>query len=344
MPYLFRIFRNFASSSIFPNAVDFGFFILIAIVFLPFSMEIKSLFISIILFAPASFLLGMVAPYAVRLRMKDVFKAGAASGNLYAISTLGSIVGTFLAGFYLIPRFGSFFSLFFLSFILALTALFLAGKEIRHFLSKRFLFFFLPFLIFFIAYPSIASVSRNKNFVADVDTAYGRISVRRSVGYTGGREVMSLSTDPFGTQAAVFVDDPNELVFDYTKFFKMAEVVKPEAKSALMIGGCVYTYPRDFLRNFREANMDVVEIDPGMTEIARKYFGLQENPRMNIIHQDGRIYLNGNAKKYDLIFIDAFNSFSSIPFQLTTIESVRKTFESLADVGAVFVNIISSTG
>ena len=88
--------------------------------------------------------------------------------------------------------------------------------------------------------------------------------------------------------------------------------------------------------------MDVVEIDPDMTEIARKYFGLQENPRMNIIHQDGRIYLNGNAKKYDLIFIDAFNSFSSIPFQLTTIESVRKTFESLADDGAVFVNIISS--
>ena len=88
--------------------------------------------------------------------------------------------------------------------------------------------------------------------------------------------------------------------------------------------------------------MDVVEIDPGMTEIAKKYFGLKDDPRMNIIHQDGRIYLNDNQKQYDIIFLDAFGSFSSIPFQLTTIESVRKVSESMKDNGVVFVNIISS--
>src|SRR3989344_2131684 len=134
------------------------------IVFLPFSMEIKSLLISVILFAPASFLLGMVSPYAVRLRMKDVFKAGAASGNLYAISTLGSIVGIFVAGFYMIPRFGSFFSLFTLFFFLIFTALFLVGKEIRNFLGKRFLSFFLPFLIFAVAYPVAAVMFKDSSF------------------------------------------------------------------------------------------------------------------------------------------------------------------------------------
>ena len=317
-------------------------FVSLTAVVLPFSIEIKSLIISVVLFAPASFLLGMVSPYAVRLRMKEVEKAGAASGNLYAISTLGSIVGTFVAGFYLIPRFGSFFSLFALSFILIFTALFLVEKEIRHFFSKKFLSFFLPFLIFFIVYPVAASVFRNKNFVADLDTEYNRIYVNRGVRHFTSREIISLSTDPFGTQAAIFIDDPDELVFEYTKFFKMAEAVKPDAKDALMIGGGVYTYPRDFLKNFTESTMDVVEIDPGMTEVAKKYFGLKDDPRMNIIHQDGRIYLNGNQKKYDVIFLDAFNSFSSIPFQLTTVESVRKISESLKDDGVVFANIISS--
>lgn len=332
---------------IFVSAVAIAFstvikdFVSSAIVFLPFSMEIKSLFISAVLFAPASFLLGMVSPYAVRLRIKDVFKAGGTSGNLYAISTLGSIVGTFVAGFYIIPRFGSFFSLVALSFVLVLTALFLVGKEIRHFFL-RFFSSKLSFLLIFLIIYFLAVFTFGKgNLIADVDTEYNRIFVKKGIKYSG-REIISLSTDPFGTQAAIFVDDPDELVFDYTKFFKIIEAIKPDATSALMVGGCVYTYPRDFLKNFPEANMDVVEIDPGMTIVAKKYFGLKDDPRMNIIHEDGRIYLNSNTKKYDAIFLDAFNSFSSIPFQLTTVESVRKISESLKDDGVVLANIISA--
>ena len=64
-----------------------------------------------------------------------------------------------------------------------------------------------------------------------------------------------------------------------------------------MIGGAAYTYQRDFLRNFPNANMDVVEIDPGTTDIARKYFGLKNLPNMSIIHEDGRTFLNENKKK-----------------------------------------------
>src|SRR3989344_1046312 len=101
-----------------------------SIILMPFSIELKSVFISIIIFAPTSVLLGMVSPYAVRLRIKDSEKAGRTVGNLYAISTLGSIFGTFLGGFYLIPNFGSNSSLFALSIILVITSALLLGRAI----------------------------------------------------------------------------------------------------------------------------------------------------------------------------------------------------------------------
>jgi spermidine synthase len=110
-----------------------------------------------------------------------------------------------------------------------------------------------------------------------------------------------------------------------------------------MIGGCAYTYPRDFLKNFPEASIDVVEIDSGMTQVAKKYFGLVDDVRMNIFHEDGRTFLNNNQKKYDVIFNDAFNSFF-VPFQLATIEAVEKNFSALNEDGIIIVNLISKSG
>jgi predicted membrane-bound spermidine synthase len=113
-------------------------------------LEVKSVMISLILFAPASFLLGMVSPYAVRLRMNDLTTAGRTTGNLYAISTAGSIFGTFLAGFYIIPNFGSTNSLIILSVVLLLMAVLLLwggrmGKSVMTivFFSNNFLRFHL---------------------------------------------------------------------------------------------------------------------------------------------------------------------------------------------------------
>ena len=308
----------------------------------PFYIEVKSLLISIILFAPASFLLGTVSPYAVRLRMKDVEKAGGTSGNLYAVSTFGSIVGTFLAGFYLIPHFGTFFSLILLSIILVLTAIFLLGYEVLRFFSRYFLsILFLS--LFFGAFSFSTSVAlKEAGLIADINTEYNRIFIMNGVDSITEKPTINLSTDPFGVQASIFINDTDNLVFNYTKFFKIIEFLKPDANSVLMLGGSAYTYPRDFLKNFPKSTIDVVEIDPGMTDVARKYFGLKDDPRMRIFHDDGRIFLNNNKNKYDVIFIDAFNSFSSIPFQLTTIEFVRKNLESLSDNGIVVVNIISA--
>ncbi len=88
-------------------------------------VKLISLLATFILFSIPSVLLGMVSPYAVRLKIKSLDKSGSTVGNLYAISTLGSITGTFLAGFYLIPSFGVIFILNQLAIILGISALFL---------------------------------------------------------------------------------------------------------------------------------------------------------------------------------------------------------------------------
>ena len=107
-----------------------------------------------------------------------------------------------------------------------------------------------------------------------------------------------------------------------------------------MIGGAGYSYPKEYLKTYPNAEMDVVEIDPQMTEIAKKYFRLEENPRLKIIHQDGRIFLNNaDSNKYDAVLMDAFGSLFSVPFQLTTIESVEQINRVLKPEGVVIFNI-----
>jgi len=178
--------------------------------------------------------------------------------------------------------------------------------------------------------------------VADVDTEYNRIWVFNSIDFLTGKPILALATDPYGTQAAMFTDGTDDLVFDYTKFYRLFSHFEPNPMDVLMIGGSAYTYPRDFIKNYPNVKVDVVEIDPGMTEIARKYFGLKDEKNLAIYHQDARIYLNENKKKYDVIFGDAFNSASAIPFQLTTKEAVRKEYDALNGGGVIMVNILSA--
>ena len=123
-----------------------------------------------------------------------------------------------------------------------------------------------------------------------------------------------------------------------------------EIKDCLMIGGAGYSYPKYYISNYTDKNMDVVEIDEDVTELAKKYFyldklieeyDLENNKRLNIITEDGRTYLNKNTKKYDAILNDAFSG-SEPAETLTTIEAVQKIHDSLNENGVYLTNIISS--
>ena len=113
-------------------------------------------------------------------------------------------------------------------------------------------------------------------------------------------------------------------------------------ETTLMIGGGAYSYPKDYLRYFKNATIDVVEIDPGMTRMARQYFNLKDNPRMHIFHEDGRVFLQKRKRYYDVILLDAIKSFYSIPFHLVTKEAVQLMYDRLNADGALFV--LSSGG
>jgi spermidine synthase len=84
-----------------------------------------------------------------------------------------------------------------------------------------------------------------------------------------------------------------------------------------------------------------VEIDPKMTEVAKQYFGLQDDPRLTTYNEDGRVFLNTTNNKYDRVIVDAFKAYTP-PSQLTTVESAQKIYDLLNDNGLVFINIISS--
>jgi spermidine synthase len=123
--------------------------------------------------------------------------------------------------------------------------------------------------------------------------------------------------------------------------FDLASHFAPLTQKALLIGGGVYTYPRHFLDKFPKATIDVVEIDSALDAIGKKYFDIESDRRITIFHQDGRSYLDHVKKKYDLIYMDAYSSHVSIPFQLTTREALLSAHSSLSENGIIIANIIA---
>jgi spermidine synthase len=299
-------------------------------------LELKSVIAAIILFAPASVFLGFVTPYAVKLKMSALEDAGKTVGRLYALSTVGSIFGTFLAGFFLIPFVGSTKTLYAVGGSLIVLSLLLVP-----FAFTQFKFGVLSLFILAIAGSEFQSYFLYKTYdMRDIDTEYSRIRVFNTKS-SDGRPMRAIATDPHFVQSGMFLDGRgDELALEYTKYYHLVRHFKPDFQNSLMIGGAGYSFPQDYLKKYPNARMDVVEIDPGMTEIARKFFNLEADPRMNIIHQDGRIFLNQAApNQYDAVLIDAFGSLFSIPFQLTTLEAVREINRVLKDDGIVIFNL-----
>ena len=290
---------------------------------------------SILFFALPNIMLGMVSPYAAKLKIKALANSGSTVGNLYALSTVGSILGTFLAGFYLIPAMGNSRILLLVSAVLILISIYAyAGNLVKKLAVTA--------LLFLLAGLSALSDGRSAQAgYVDLDSQYNRILVTPSVDVTTGRPIRNLYTDPFGIQSAMFTDRDNDLVFKYARYFRLAPHFNPNIKKALMLGGGGYTFARDFLEKNPDATIDVIEIDPTFTKIAKSYFNLKDDPRLKIIHADGRIFLNQNNDKYDAIYIDTFKSLTP-PFQLTTKEAVEKVYSHLNDGGVVMINLVSA--
>lgn len=288
-----------------------------------------------LLFGPASLALGMVSPYAAKLKISALEKAGTTVGTLYALSTIGSIAGTFLAGFWLMAYLGSTKIMYVLALVLVIVSLFVRGLNWsrKHALVAAFIILGLGFVHFVEARAEAIGL-------IEIDSAYQHIQIFNKINAADKRMVRVLKTDSFGSQSAQYLDS-DELVFEYTKFYNLVSYIQPNLQNALIIGGGAYSYPKAFLKRFPKATIDVVEMDPALTELSKKYFNLTEDPRLEIFHQDGRTYINQMDKEYDAVFMDAFNSLMP-PFQLSTKEVAQKLFDQLSPNGVVLMNLISA--
>lgn len=289
-----------------------------------------------LLYAPAAALLGMVSPFAVRLSVRDAATSGATAGRLYALSTLGSIVGTLAAGFYLIAALGTTAILLAVAGFLLLLSIAAWWGGLRSKLAVAAV----------IALCGLGVWANDLSLAAagveDVDTAYGRLLVYQGFDPHAGRTIRLMTTGPARCQSAVYPDAPDVLVLPYTRFFALALSLAQEPKRILVLGGGGYSFPRHVLATLPRAEVTVVELDPGVTRIARKHFGLVDDPRLTIVHEDARTFVNRPGSPYDLIFVDVFGTDYLPPFHLVTREAAERLGALLAPGGAVVVNAIGA--
>ncbi|PLX26140.1 spermidine synthase [Candidatus Parcubacteria bacterium] len=297
--------------------------------------KLRTVLSTITLFSLPSVFLGMVSPYAVKLKINSLETSGSTVGNLYAISTIGSIVGTFAAGFWLIPTLGTTKILLLISLTLILVSILLFTQ--KGIILKIYMLTLIASSLLII--NTVEAEKLSHNFI-DVDTSYSRVIIRDTIDHRTKKEIRRMSIDG-NASSAMFLEN-DDLVFEYTKYYDLAKHFNPNFKTSLLLGGAAFSYPKYYLREYADASMDVIEIDPKVTELAKKYFRLEESPRLNIFHEDGRTFLNMTEKKYDVVFGDAFDSYYSLPYQLTTQEVIQKTYDILNDGGVTLVNIISA--
>lgn len=288
-----------------------------------------------LLFGPASILFGMILPYGVKLTINKLSSSGVTVGKLYALSTFGSILGTFLTGFVLMPLLGFANILFLLAAILTgLSFIFLLEK------SRLAGIIISGFSVIFFIFSWQKFHNKTTDYI-DIDTRYNRVIVFETHDPGTDRPLRMLRVNNENS-SAMFTDQDDELPFEVLKYYRLVEHFVPGFSKTLMIGGSGYAFPKDYFRRYPFASMDVVEIDEGLTEVARKYFNLQHIPDLKIFHEDGRTFLNRTTETYDAVFMDAYKSMLTIPFQLTTVEAVEEIYKRLNDNGAVFANVISS--
>jgi len=143
-------------------------------------------------------------------------------------------------------------------------------------------------------------------------------------------------------ESQINLADPDDMPMLYGRALSVATIYPPDVKRVLVLGlggGGLSSYLGRFLP---DAVIDSVELDPGVIDAAKKYFGMRETSRSRLIEGDGRVFLNRHSEPYDLIVVDAFTG-SYIPFHLMTKEFYRLLRDRLTPHGVAAFNIIPGT-
>ena len=285
------------------------------------------LYASLILFALPSIFFGSISPIATRLMLKSLDETGKVTGKIGAISTIGSLAGTFLGGFVLIPYLGVQQVMLSVGVLmLVLSAIF----SIQHFLKFAGLGTIIIALHCF--FPQIAHGER-------FSTLYNDVLIYETTDELGDSIRIMQVNNHIGSAQYLHKED---LVYPYLRQMRIDQQLVPNFSSTLTIGGAACSYPKELISRYDDVTVDVIEIDGKLTELAHSHFGLPKSDRLNMHSQDGRYFVQHTDKTYDVIYLDAFNDLRSIPFQLTTQEFFYDVEDVLNPNGAVIINAMSS--
>jgi spermidine synthase len=290
---------------------------------------------TLLLLAPPVTLLGFISPFAIRLQLADVASAGRTAGSLYALSTIGSITGSFVPVLVLIPLIGT--AATFIALSLALLVPAVAGLVAMRSRSLA-----LTAALAALAIPALAVAAPagvrppDRGILLDErESAYNYIQVvdedgRRSLILNDGHAVHS-------------VYDPNELLtggpWDYFMVAPLLveDATEPEPGDVLLIGLAGGTVARQLTVAYGPIPITGVEIDPEIDLVAREYFALGELDNVESVVADGRYSLKTTDATFDLIGIDAYRQ-PYIPFQLTSREFFQEVSAHLRPGGVAVVN------
>jgi spermidine synthase len=286
-----------------------------------------SLLAVLVLVAVPVLVLGMVAPYAIRLSVDSVEQAGQVAGRLYAISTIGSLLGTMLSALLFIPLLGT--RRTFLVMALALAIVAVLGLRQRRLIPVPAL------LVLLIALPvgTVKATEDGDRVLHEADTEYQYARVVEDVD-TGDRflELNEGQAVHSMMRKGSFLTNN---IWDEYLVAPLAALDEPPGRIAIL-GNAAGTTARAYGRFFPETFVDGVEIDGELTDIGREYFDLR-NPRLETFTDDARPYLRRTERKYDAILVDAYRQ-PYIPFYLATREFFELVRDRLDPGGVVLVN------
>lgn len=299
-----------------------------------------SFIVVLILFIVPITLLGTISPYAIRLSVDDANKAGQISGQIYAVSTLGSFIGTFIPTLVTIPTIGTRLTFVLFGMILLIVALIGLAKFSNQKEMLKLIWMPIVLIILSILFSNL-SLKNNTGQVYETESAYNYIQVQEANGFTLLRLNDGQGVHSIYHPDTLFFNGPWEQ-FSVGPYF-YANRSPDEIKKMAIIGLAAGTAARQATAIYGDdIQIDGFEIDKKIVEVGQNYFGLNLS-NLNIVIGDGRLNLDRSQKKYDIIAIDAYRP-PYIPPHMTTLEFFEICASHLTDNGVLTLNVGSVPG